>query len=252
MRIHVVLLSTLLLAWNVGCSDDHADLVGPDASDDGAVIVGQIVSADGSSKLLQDCTDAIVTLNGVPASIEFDDDCEFVVTGVVPAELLALRIELPALGVSSTIEISDVTAGELIEIEVEATEDQLSMVVVRRAAVSPADLLPIVVTGNNVQILIARGLYSQDLTVQGNKFVLVGQAGDNCLSSGWTEIEGDVFVTGNKATFRNIAFTGDVTVSGNKARFINCCFNGELVRFGHGHHADDDEDDDDNDEGDDD
>lgn len=252
MRIHAVLLSLVLLAWNVGCSDDHADLVGPDASGDGAVIVGQIVSADGSSKLLQDCTEAIVKLNGVPAIIEFDDDCEFVVTGVVPAELLALRIELPALGVSGTIEISDVTEGEVIEIEVEATEEQLSLVVVRRAAVSPIVLLPLVVTGNNVQILMARGLYGQDLTVQGNKFVMVGQAGDNCHSLGWTEIDGDVFVMGNKATFRNVAFTGAVTVSGNKARFINCCFNGELVRFGHRHDADDDEEDDDDDDGDDD
>ena len=62
-----------------------------------------------------DCPEVIVTLNGVPVTIVFDDDCGFLVTGVEPTELLELRVELPNLGVIGSVEISDVGDGELIE-----------------------------------------------------------------------------------------------------------------------------------------
>lgn len=248
MQRYLALFGIALLAFGAGCSDDDNDLVGPNEFEGGAVIAGKIVSSDGSLKQLQDCADVIISLNGVPANVDFDDDCEFVVTGVAPTEMLMLRVEIPALGVSGTIEIDDVAAGELIEIEVEATERRLSIDVLRRAHVDTAGNLPDVITRDDVHIRLGAGTFTQNLTVHGDDFVLVGEAGDNCLAPGWTELDGNVLVTGDDATFRNIAFTGDVTVTGRHVRFINSCINGHLVRFGVGsdlnNHGDDDDDDD--------
>ena len=255
MRARLAMLSIALLTSIVGCSDDGA--VGPDGSANGAVITGRIISADGSSKLAQTtCSDAVVKLNGIPATVDFDDDCGFVVTGVEPTELLEVRIELPELGVSGTVEITNVTAGELIEIEVESTDERLSISVLRRAAFEPSDELPPMITRNNVHMVIGSGDYSQDLTVRGNNFGLLGESGGSCGAEGWTVISGDVLVLGNNAIFRNIAFTGDVRVMGSNSRFINTCFDGTFVRFGNGNvQGDDDdqgEDEDNDDEGDDD
>jgi hypothetical protein len=245
MRAHVAMLGIALLTWTVGCSDGPA---GPDGSANSAVITGRIISADGSSKMAQGCDDAIVSLNGIPATVAFDDDCEFVVTGVEPTELLQVRIELPTLEVSGTVEINNVKPGELIEIEVETTEERLSVTVLRRAEFEPSDQLPSIVSTNNVHMVIGSGVFSEDLTVRGNNFGLLGEAGDSCDDGGWTVISGDVLVLGNNATFRNIAFTGDVRVMGRNVRFINSCFDGALVRFGREPNRSDDDDDDEDDD----
>ena len=254
MRARVAMLSIALLTSIVGCSDDGT--VGPDGSANGAVITGRIMAADGSSKLAQGCSDAIVKLNGIPATVDFDDDCAFVVTGVEPTELLEVRIELPELQVSGTVEISNVIAGELIEIEVAGTDERLSITVLRRAAFEPSDELPSMITRNNVHLVIGSGDHTEDLTVRGNNFALLGESGASCGAEGWTVISGDVLVLGNNAIFRNIAFTGDVRVMGNNARFIHSCFDGTFLRFGNGNvqGEDDDqgEDEDNDDEGEDD
>jgi hypothetical protein len=97
-------------------------------------------------------------------------------------------------------------------------------------------------------MVIGSGVFSEDLTVRGNNFGLLGEAGDSCDDGGWTVISGDVLVLGNNATFRNIAFTGDVRVMGRNVRFINSCFDGALVRFGREPNRSDDDDDDEDDD----
>ncbi len=212
-----------------------------------AAIVGTIGDSGSSGKyaaLAQlGCPDVIVRLNNNLVNVDLDDDCTFLIDDVQPAANVDLSVELPDLGVSGTISLDNVVASEFIEIFVETDDDFLAISVVRRAAPDPVDTLPLVVTDNNVTILIPAGTYNQSLTVDGNNFTLVGVAGTSCDSSGWSTITGDVFIQKNNATFRNIRFDGVVEVSGNNAHFINSCFGSDLFIFGNGADFDDDADD---------
>lgn len=226
-------------------------------SDSAAAIVGRIVSADGSGKAYVAengvCPEVRVSVNGSPVSIEFDNNCSFVISGIQPSPLVEVRVELVELGVAGTVEISGVAANELIEIIVQPGNGSLTVTVVRRATPNPMDALPQIIDGNNTSIRLQAGLYEQGLIVNGNNFTLVGSAGENCGDqSGWTVIIGDVLINGNNATFRNIMFLGDVTLSGNNTHFINVCFGGQLIVFGNNADFDDDDDDGDDDDDDDD
>jgi len=221
-----------------------------------AAIVGSIVPTGASGKFATaaqlGCPDLVVTLDGAAVSIELDDDCTFLIDDVQPAAVVVLRIEVAALGVSGTVELTNVGAGELIEVLVEADDESLTLSVVRRAVPDPVDELPLVISGNNVTILIPAGIYDQTLTVDGNNFTLVGVAGEGCDDAGWSVITGEVIILKNNATFRNIRFDGPVEVHGNNTNFINTCFGSELVIFGNNTDVDDDDgDEDDNDHDDD-
>ena len=102
----------------------------------------------------------------------------------------------------------------------------------RRTTPDHVDELPSTISASDVSIHVGAGVYEQDLTVLGNNFTLVGEAGDGCGAEGWTVIDGGVLINGNNATFRNIAFGGPVEVRGNSPRFINVCFGNALVVFG--------------------
>jgi hypothetical protein len=184
---------------------------------------------------VQNCPEVLVSINGAPVGIAFGDDCAFVITGVQPSTLVEVRVELVDLGIAGTVELSDVHDGELIEILIEPTDVSLTVSVERRTTPEPADDLPVVVVDNDISIRLPAGRFVQDLTVMGDNFTLVGEAGEGCgNTSGWTVIDGEVLVTGNNTTFRNILFGGLVELRGNNARFINCCFGVELVLFGSG------------------
>jgi hypothetical protein len=226
-----------------GCGGSVMPLNGRDvtagdvSSSSSAVIVGRVLTPSANGKMAvsartTECPELVVTLDGAPATIVFEDDCTFVVTDVGPTESLELRIELPDQGISNTIELADVDEAELIEILVEATDESLTIFIERRTTPDGVDELPSVITENNVSIQVGAGVYEQDLTVLGNNFTLVGEASDDCDAVGWTVIEGSVLINGNNATFRNITFAGSVEVRGNNPRFINVCFGNELVVFG--------------------
>lgn len=232
-----------------------------------AVIVGQISTQNAKLlNLMQDgaCPDVLVSINGSPVDIMFGDDCSFLIDQIQPAALVELRVELVGLGIAGTVELSDVLEGELIEILVEPTDDSLTISVLRRTMPDPAMVLPEIIEDNNVSLSIPAGLYEQGLEVRGNKFTLVGEAGEGCDDvDGWTEITGEVVILGNAATFQNIKFSGPVELHGNAARFINCCFGDVLEIFGNavkigddddsdGKDDEVDDDDDDNDDDDDD
>ncbi len=200
-----------------------------------AVIVGQMVNSAQAinADAPASCPEAELLLNGAAVDLIFDDECSFLVDNVAPAELVEIEISIASLGLSNTITLETVTEDELIEIMVVVTDDSLSITVVRRAAPDPSDLLPDVICDNNVSIELPAEIYQQNLVVVGNRFTLTGQAAEACSDEGWTVIEGDVLVLGNKATFRNVKFVGTVEVRGNRAAFINCCFDDTLVNFGH-------------------
>jgi len=210
---------------STGSNSIPASIVGS-ISTAGASQDVSILAADG------DCPELIVTLNGSPATIVFEEDCSFLISDVQPSENVVLRIKLPGPGMSATIELEDVVEGELIEIQVQVGSNTLSISVVRRAEPEPVSEIPEVIEDNNVTILVPAGLYEQNLTVRGNNFTLIGEAGEGCDEGDWTIIRGEVSILKNNATFRNIAFDGQVEVRGNNTRFINCCFNGMLVVFG--------------------
>jgi len=249
MRIVLLILSVAALSFFSGCgSDGTSEGVAPGTGTGGnsAVIVGSLVgvgvAAQGAMQAADaGCPDVIVTLNGSPADIVLEDDCTFLISDVQPAENVVLRIELPDQGISSTIELDDVVEGELIEILVEAGFNSLGITVVRREEPVPVDGLPEVIRDNKVTIFLPAGLYEQPLTVNGNNFTLVGEAGDDCThpEEDWTAIDGKVVVNKNKAIFRNIAFLAAVEVRGNTAQFIHCCFGGALMIFGNNTDIDD-------------
>jgi hypothetical protein len=118
------------------------------------------------------------------------------------------------------------------KILVEATNDSLSVSIERRTTPDDVDDLPETIVDNDVSIQVGAGIDEQDLTVLGNNFTLVGEAGEDCDVEGWTVIDGTALINGSNATFRNIAFAGTVEVRGNSPRFINVCFGDALVVFG--------------------
>ena len=209
-----------------------------------AAIVGRVVSGGGVGKFETSaqlaCPDFIITLNGSPATVTVENDCSFVIDDVQPSASYVLEVELVALGVTGTVELTNVAEAELIEIEVRAEENSLTIGVVRRATPDPVNDLPGVIDDNNVEIFLLAGTYEGDLTVDGNNFTLVGEAGEDCNDEGWTTITGDVVILKNNATFRNVRFEGSVEVEGNNTNFINVCFDGQLIIFGNNTDFDDD------------
>ncbi len=242
-----VTFSTLSLL--AGCGRNQAG-----SATGSAAIVGRVVSGGGVGKFETAaqlaCPDFIITLNGSPATVTVEDDCSFVIDDVQPSASYVLEVELVALGVTGTVELTNVAVAELIEILVQADDDSLTISVVRRATPDPVDDLPGVIDDNNVEIFLLAGTYDGNLTVDGNNFTLVGEAGEDCVDEGWTTLTGDVVILKNNATFRNVRFEGSVEVQGNNTNFINICFDGQLIIFGNNTDFDDDEngdDDDDND-----
>lgn len=247
MKTKLVATAFLLcVPLGIGCGviGDQANLPGADQKF--ATIVGQVMTSaqknhnnqntnDNSNDNTDDspiCPAVEVSLNGAPVDIEFDDSCSFLINRVAPAPLVELQVSIASLGLTNTAELTDVVEGDVIELLVEVGEDSLGITITRRTTPDPSDALPEVICDNNVSIELAAGLYQQNLAVVGNKFLLMGEAGDLCTDDGWTTIEGDVTVNGNSATFKNIKFIGNVTVNGNKATFINCCLDDALVNFG--------------------
>lgn len=237
-----------------GCGTSSTGSVTGSAAIVGRVNTGGVGKFQTTAQVV--CPTMIVTLNGSPVDVTIEDDCSFLIDNVQPAASYIVGIELVDLEVTGTVELSNVTDAELIEIEVEADDDSLTISVIRRATPEPADDLPSLIpqNQNNVEIFLDAGTYDNDLTVLGNNFTLVGEAGDDCDDEGWTVLSGDVVIDGNNATFRNIIFLGNVEVLKNNTNFINVCFDGELVIFGNNTEFDDDDgdDDDDDDDGDDD
>jgi len=253
MRVRTTALCLALagLPLFLGCDAQLSIPAGGSAAIVGSVSLGQSAGKDATAAQLV-CPNVVVRLNNNLVNVNLDDDCTFLIDDVQPAASVVLFVDLPALGVSGTIELDNVVAAELIEVLVEADNDGLAISVVRRAIPDPTDVLPVLVSGNNVTILIPAGTYNQTLTVEGNNFTLVGVAGASCTASGWSVITGGVFINGNNATFRNIRFDGAVEVVGNNAHFINSCLGSNLVIFGNNADFDDDDDDhggDDDDDG---
>ena len=86
------------------------------------------------------------------------------------------------------------------------------------------DTLPSLITDNDVKICLEPNNYTNSLTVNGNGFELIGEAGGECYDDDWTTISGKVTINGNNATLKNIKFTGAKDENGNNISFINCCY----------------------------
>ena len=83
--------------------------------------------------------------------------------------------------------------------------------------------LPDLITDNNVKICLKSVVYDNQLTINGNKFTLIGKAGNNCADDSGTILSGVVTINGNNATFKNIKFESNVRENGDNSKFINCC-----------------------------
>ena len=166
------------------------------------------------------CPEVQVQIDGAPADVQTGPDCQLFLS-VLPTGDVTVVVSVD--GISGTIELTDVVAGEVVEIEVQAGEGSLSIHVLRfEQPVEP--LLPTVIDENDVHIELPAGVYDQTLTVNGNGFQLTGEASGDCAEDGWTTITGAVVVQGNNASFTNIKFLGPVTVVGNNVSFSHVCF----------------------------
>lgn len=175
-----VLAACLAFIGGCGPSPSPSDATG----DTKAVIVGRVATSAQSAGTFSAqnngvCPDLLVSVNGSPVNIEFDDDCSFLIGEIEPAEFVEVRVEVVDLGVAGTVELSNVLDGELIEILVETDDDSLTISVERRTTPEPCDSLPEIIYANNVSIRVEAGLFDQGLEIRGNNFTLVGEAGDD-------------------------------------------------------------------------
>ncbi|MDF1556032.1 MAG: hypothetical protein P1P84_23355 [Deferrisomatales bacterium] len=167
-------------------------------------------------------------IDGAPADVQTGPDCQLFLL-VLPTGDVTVVVSVD--GIAGTIELTDVVAGEVVEIEVQAGAGSLSIQVLRfEQPVEP--LLATVIDENDVHIELPAGVYDQTLTVNGNGLQLTGETGGDCAEGGWTTITGAVVVQGNNASFTNIKFLGPVTVLGNNVRFSHVCFENKLLILG--------------------
>ncbi len=84
---------------------------------------------------------------------------------------------------------------------------------------------------NNKTIRLKEGVYRGQRTIEGNKITLIGvtnELRDRCA----TVIYGDLRITGNNVSLRNLVIRGDLVVQGNNANLNNLVITGGLRATG--------------------
>ena len=83
------------------------------------------------------------------------------------------------------------------------------------------------VRGNKQTHRLDAGTNSCDLVLRGNNNRVLGS------TTGETVIDGDVLITGNGNTLRNVTVTGTITLRGNNNRLVDVEDSGDIVDTGH-------------------
>ena len=215
-----VILFTLIL----GCGSFEIII----SSNGSALLVGSFTISDNLS-----CPDqARIVVNENPTAIEIDPRCEFVIKNFPTGNVFIL---IQVNNLTGTFNFENVEKGELVEIVVGAQTQSLSLSMVRRVKSTEAGILPVSIKDSDLNLRVPPGLFEQNLTVDGENFVLSGaekEQSDSCSNDGWTTITGKVSINGNNATFRDTRFLGEIEVGGNKVRFINSCIRENLLILG--------------------
>jgi len=86
------------------------------------------------------------------------------------------------------------------------------------------DQNPVLINGNNVKIYLHKGDYTNNLTINGNNFSLIGDAGKDCEDISWSKLSGAVTINGNNTIFRNVELSGEIYEYGNNILFDNVCY----------------------------
>ena len=81
---------------------------------------------------------------------------------------------------------------------------------------------------NNRHVTLDNADYECDLVIRGNNNRVVGS------STGNTVIEGNVVITGNNNTLRNVEVLGTITLRGNNIRLDDVDYDGEVINSGNG------------------
>jgi len=174
------------------------------------------------------CPEVRVQVDGAPVDLQTGPECNLFLSALPTGDL---TVTVSVDGIAGTIELTGVVEGEIVEIEVQAGEGKLSIDVLRYME-PDGSMLPVVINENDVHLELPAGLYDQTLTVKGSGFQLIGEAGADCASDGWTTIIGAVVIRGNNASFTNIKFLGPVTVLGDNVTFTHVCFENKLLILG--------------------
>lgn len=163
-------------------------------------------------------------INGYPASVFVDEDGSFATDGLPTGRV---EIAIAGNGISGTLVVEDVAPGELLEIDVSAGRDHLSIRLVRRqpASVDPwgDDGRTIHISGHHQVVHLPPGTVSQDVVVEGHHITVIGPGNGYC--SGWdrTVLTGDLRVRGHHITFVNVSPEGSVRIEGHHTRFVRSC-----------------------------
>lgn len=174
------------------------------------------------------CPNIDVQVNGAPVDVQTGSACNLFLSALPTGDL---TVTVTIDGIAGTINLTGVVAGEVVEVEVQAGEGRLNIDVLRYTESGDSGL-PAVVREDDVHLELPAGRYDQTLTVTGSGFQLVGEAGSDCASDGWTTISGAVVVRGNDASFTGIKFLGPVTVLGDNVSFTRVCFENRLLILG--------------------
>ena len=245
--------ASFLLIGLVGCGSDGSYPASGETVNGSAVLLGQLASSAPidvtQPDLVGECPNVAVSINGSPATLELGESCDFLIRDVPAVEQVEITVVLPDQGIVGSIELTNVEDGEILALEVISGFDSLSLAVDRRISPTVEEVLPEIITENDVGLSLPAGLFDQDLTIDGNAFSLTGEAGAACsienadpvggeegveviIEEDWTTIGGTVQINGYGAIFQNIKFLGPVEVRSKDASFINCCFGGDLLIFG--------------------
>jgi len=243
-RVAIGLGAALAAVALAACGGGGGSATSGAASAKSASLVGAVLDAQARSagRVLYSaasgtCAPVTVQINDQdPFVPDVSEDCRFFVASLPLGDV---TVTVSVDGVQGAVFLPDLKDGEIVELEVQAEQEdgkvKLRIDVVRWMDDSPPGPLPTVVNDDGVSIDLPPGTYDQTLTVNGDDFRLVGtEAPPECGEDGWPTITGAVLLKGDRAFVNRVKFLGLVTVRGDRVEFgTEVCFEGGLLILGH-------------------
>jgi hypothetical protein len=198
-----------------GCGDGDGD------GTDDAVIVGQVEGAlhrDDAPRL---------RLNGDPRPVDLADDDTFAVRDVPTGDL---TVEFETDDARGTVTLTDVQAGEVIEVVVSTDDDgRLSIRVTRRA---PRDRVPpeqpdesLYYGSKDAVHQLRPGTYHGDLIIDAKNVTVIGARDARCDGENATVLDGDLVIRAKDAHVVDVIVLGRVIIEdgAKDARVVDTC-----------------------------
>jgi hypothetical protein len=185
------------------------------------VLLGRVVSGDGTTPSARRL---LVIVDGTPQVVPLAPDGSFQVRDVPTGELM-VKAELDDVpGVAVIDEVDD---GELLEISITPSRDNLAIALTRRAelAATPARHGPrLEARGKDVVYRLEPGVHEGSMTVLGDGITVLGaHEGEACDDAHRTVLLGDLVVEGEGNVVYDVAVRGEVIAKGKGVRVFDSC-----------------------------